>query len=238
MPGAGRMGSSGRMLAVGNPSLRPTSRPCTTVPARAKARPSMALARGRSPAATAARIRVLETGAPPCSTWGMICAAMRAAAARSGSVAALPARSLPKVKLPPTTISASAGNSNFRSARNASGLMAANSRVKGSVWISAMPQAAICAWFCSGVPSRRGARAGLRSWATCGWNVRQPARPPRLRAAAVAARKTAWWPRCTPSNWPMASTSGGVPLGTMMEEGMGGNIARFRAGAKGGAGAG
>jgi hypothetical protein len=47
---------------------------------------------------------------------------------------------------------------------------------------------------------QEGARAGLRSWATWGWNVRQPAAPPRRAASATAAWKTAWWPRWTPSN--------------------------------------
>jgi hypothetical protein len=66
--GGGRMGRRGWTLAVGKPRVRPTARPRTTSPARAKGRPSMVVARGMSPAATAARMRVLETGVPASST--------------------------------------------------------------------------------------------------------------------------------------------------------------------------
>jgi hypothetical protein len=166
------------------------------------------LGQGRSPARTAARMRVLEMGAPSSSMCGTSWARRPTSWASPGRVSRLPARSLPKVKFWPTTISARAGNSSLRSARKSAGPMAASSRVKGKVWICRMPQAAMRVWFCAGVSSRRGARAGFSNWATCGKKVRQPGTPPQFRAASTAAWKTAWWPRWTPSNWPMARTRG------------------------------
>lgn len=206
MPASGLRRLPSATLAVGKPSVRPSRRPPTTRPAMVYGRPSRVAARSSSPAASAARIAVLDTLSPAtitlatCSTPKPLC---RPAASRSPNV---PARPRAKRKSSPTTRCRTRRRATSSSSMKACGSSPAIARSNGGQNMQSMPVRRIAWYFSRQRVNRAGGLPGLISSCGVGSKVKATAMIPCCRAAAMTRAKMRWCPRCTPSKTPMVAT--------------------------------
>ena len=134
------------------------------------------------------------------------------------SISTVPAPPWPNRKFSPTTtISAPTGGETSISA-NRSARMRANALVKGTTSSSSTPSRSMSCVLRGRWVSTAGRSSGRRTAMGCGSKVSAMAVTPRSRAISMARRMTAWWPTCTPSKVPMATTRRGPPRGRSPRE--------------------
>jgi hypothetical protein len=141
---------------------------------------------------------------------GAMVTSMPAARPRSRNVSAEPARPLPKRKSAPTTAWQRPRSRARTPWTKSSGEREARGASKGSSKRVSTPSiSSRCALACAFI-SRKGGASGANHSRGCGSKVSTPRGAPSRRARSM----TAWWPRWTPSKFPMAAealrASGGI----------------------------
>src|SRR4051812_48268961 len=189
------MPGGGTRLAVGKPSVRPRLSPWTTSPSTENGAPSSSSAYWTAPPATRPRMWLELTTSPSTSSSGTTRVSKCSSAASS---AASPWALWPKRKFSPTLTCVACTFSTSTWSMKSPASRAAKSPSNGMTTSSSTPSVATSSALRASVVSSRGSVPGATTDCGCGSNV----------TTASAPRMTSRWPRCTPSNVPMATRRG------------------------------
>ena len=196
-----------RRLAVGNPIFRPLPAPGTTLPVSEYGLPRYPRIRATRPIASSWRAMLLLTCDPPCATAGTpsTCRPKRLPACLRNRRS--PRARCPNLVLGPAITMRAPSRPMSTSLMNRSGVIEANARSNLAITRRSMPAWRINAAF-SGFVVSSGTRTPRSTTSGIGSNVSATERKPCCRASSTVRRKSAWWPRCTPSNTPKVTHEG------------------------------
>ena len=155
------------------------------------------------------RVELIPPPMPPPRTWTptAVPPASRISLSRSPK---WPAALCPKRKFSPTTTTPAPPSPISTSLTNSFGVFLDRATSNGTTHTSSAPYlSSISLRNPKGVSSFGGSPrpSTVRGW---GWKVAATTLMPLLRPSSTARLKTSWWPRCTPSKFPRAITTGRI----------------------------
>lgn len=194
------------MLAVGEPSCRPSFCPCRTRPLRLKGRPRRRSARCRSPSARAWRTRVLLTRTPSSSTVAAASTVNPCSRLAFTRKAKSPERSQPKRKSSPTSRCRTASPSTRTWRTNSAADSSRKRRLKARQSTTSTPCPRSNSSFSRRRVRRTGAESGEKNSRGCGSKITTQLGTPSSSERSRRRARIAWCPRWTPSKLPMVAT--------------------------------